>query len=65
MQKFTSVCNFLIYFIMVAMNLMKFFGRRIRRKSAKTKVYDVPLNATSLNRENCYYLFLTQHLDDG
>lgn len=35
-------------------------------KSTITKVYGIPFGATFLNRENyCYYLFLTQHLDDG
>jgi len=27
-----------------------------------TKVYDVLVSATFLDRENCYYLFLTQYL---
>lgn len=43
-----------------------YFGREINEIDQSILKYDVLFDATLLNRENyCYYLFLTQHLNDG
>lgn len=54
MNKFTS------YFLMATNIKNILFWKKLMKS---IKVYNVLVSATFLDRENCYYLFLTQHLE--